>query len=110
MAVIQKLEKELTAVVQQMTECQTVDEVYFGLMRRERQLKTLLYKSHEPAPPKGNGKKYKLWAEWEMKLLRLQYKDKEAKELASVFGVSETAVHRKANAIGLVKLHNKPKK
>ena len=100
---VKKLEKELTAVVKQMTLCQTVDDIYFGLMRRERELKELLYNQHENEPPKNEDGAYRLWKEWEVKLIRKHYLTTDAEALAKVIGVTRMAVYHKAHAIGLRK-------
>jgi hypothetical protein len=105
-----KLDGELSAVVRQMTESQVIDEVYFGLMRRERDLIAAIYALNEgELVPDKNGR-YQVWSEWEVRLLRDSYRDNEAKEVAKVLGRTETSIHRKAAAIGITKLFKRTSK
>jgi len=107
---LHKLDGELAAVVRQMTQSQVIDDAYFGLMRRERELNAAIYalKEGELMPDKNGS--YQVWSEWEVRLLRDSYRDNEAKEVAKVLGRTETSVHRKAAAIGITKLRKKTAK
>lgn len=107
---LHKLDGELAAVVKQMTQSQVIDDRYFGLMRRERELNDAIYALNEgELVPVMNGR-YMTWSDWEVRLLSDSYRDNEAKEVAKVLGRTETSVHRKAAAIGITKLFKRTSK
>jgi hypothetical protein len=107
---LHKLDGELSAVVKHMTQSQVIDDRYFGLMRRERELNADIYTLNEGELLPDSSGHFKIWSEWEVRLLRDSYRDNDAKEVAKVLGRTETSIHRKAAAIGITKLFKRTSK
>ncbi len=100
---LKRLEAELTEVVQTMVQCISVDDKYFKLIRRERQLRAAIYKHHEPEPETDSNGDPRLWSEKEIKVLRLHYKAEKSSFLESRLMRSKEGIRKKAAALGLQK-------
>lgn len=107
---LDRLNKEHAEVVLSLTMTTTIDDGYFKLMRKERELKAAMLKLNEPeleVDVLGNAR---LWSEKEINVLRLHYKKEGPHYVAARLSRSAEGCRYKAASLGLQMFTHKKKK